>query len=364
MRIYRWWDDRPTIGGMTMPTTQYKWAVIGAGPAGIAAIGRLLDHGVGGEHIVWLDPHFAAGDLGRKWRRVPSNTSVKTFLEYLYASPAFRFGEAPLFALAQADPAETCALDLVADPLVWVSDRLREQVSTIRTTVTDLRLHQRHWIATAGIGEIEADNVILAVGATPKKLDYPGLTEIALDVALDPDKLAQLPLDGATVAVFGSSHSSMIALPNLLNRPVANVVNFYRSPLRYAVEFDGWTLFDDIGLKGHAAAWAKENIDGSHPARLHRMSVYDKDFDACVRKCDHVVYTIGFERRPLPRTPQWGTLHHNPSNGIIAPGMFGFGIAFPECRADPLGFAQHRVGLRKFMEYLDTVLPIWLAYGT
>lgn len=364
MRLYPRQPDRPTIEDVTTAMTQYKWAVIGAGPAGIAAVGRLLDHGVAGEHIAWLDPYFAAGDLGRKWRRVPSNTPVKTFLEYLYASPAFQFTEAPLFALAEADPSQTCALGLVAEPLVWISDRLRERVSAVRTTVTDLRLRQRHWIATTGVGEIECDNVILAVGATPKTLDHHGLTTIALDVALDPDKLAQLPLDGATVAVFGSSHSSMVALPNLLDRPVAKVVNVYRSPLRYAVEFDGWTLFDDIGLKGHAAAWAKEHVDGIHPARLQRISLYDKDFEAALGMCDHVVYTVGFERRTLPHTPQFGSLDYNPTNGIIAPGMFGLGIAFPERRADPLGFVQHRVGLRKFMQYLDAVLPIWLAYGT
>jgi hypothetical protein len=44
-------------------------------------------------------------------------------------------------------------------------------------------------------------------------------------------------------------------------------------------------------------------------------------------------------------------------------GLFGFGVAFPERRADPLGFPQYRVGLAKFMEYLNTVLPVWISYG-
>lgn len=38
----------------------YEWTVIGAGPAGIAAVGRLLDHGVAAERIAWVDPAFAA----------------------------------------------------------------------------------------------------------------------------------------------------------------------------------------------------------------------------------------------------------------------------------------------------------------
>ena len=71
--------------------TQYSWTVIGAGPAGIAAVGRLLDHGIAPEEIAWIDPEFSAGDLGGKWRAVPGNTHVASFLDYLTASPSFRF---------------------------------------------------------------------------------------------------------------------------------------------------------------------------------------------------------------------------------------------------------------------------------
>jgi hypothetical protein len=64
----------------------YAWAVIGAGPAGIAAVGRLLDHGIAAEQIAWIDPGFAAGDLGPKWRPVSSNTIAETFLSFLNGS--------------------------------------------------------------------------------------------------------------------------------------------------------------------------------------------------------------------------------------------------------------------------------------
>jgi hypothetical protein len=142
------------------------------------------------------------------------------------------------------------------------------------------------------------------------------------------------------------------------------VVNFYRSPLRYAVDLGDWTLYDDVGLKGHAARWARENIDGVYPERLDRVSIHSPEFQDRLAQCDHVVYTVGFERRQLPSTPQWGRLDYNPTNGIIAPGLFGFGIAFPECHTDPFGFTEHRVGLYKFMKYLNTVLPLWMSYGS
>lgn len=344
--------------------TSYAWAVIGAGPAGIAAVGRLLDQGIPQEKLAWIDPAFGAGDLGAKWRSVSSNTIAGTFLEYLNGAKAFRFSEAPPLPLREVDPAETCALALVADPLLWITDHLREQVQTFQTTATALYLENRRWRVETEGESVIADNVILAVGAVPRKLNYPQLDEIPVEVALDPEKLAAESLEGATVAVFGSSHSSMIALPHLLRHPVKKVINFYRSPLKYAVYLDDWILFDDTGLKGRAAEWARENIDGVYPDRLERYWVSSPEFDEKLRECDRVVYTVGFDRRELPATPQWGPLEYNQQNGIIAPGLFGLGIAFPEYAEDPYGYGQYRVGLKKFMDYLNSVLPLWTVYGT
>ncbi|MCV7396284.1 FAD/NAD(P)-binding protein [Mycobacterium paraseoulense] len=337
--------------------------MIGAGPAGIAAVGRLLDRGIPPDKIAWVDPAFAAGDLGGKWRSVSSNTIAGTFMSYLNGSASFRFSQAPPSPLAEVDPEETCALALVAEPLVWVTARLRERVHVFETTATTLTLRRRQWWVETLDPDLASDNVILAVGAVPRRLDYP-LDEIPVEVALDADKLAELPLEGATVAVFGSSHSSMIVLPHLLRLPVGKVINFYRSPLKYAVYLDDWILFDDTGLKGRAAEWARENIDGVHPERLERCLVSSPQFEEKVAECDHVVYTVGFEARKLPETPQWGPLQYNRMNGILAPGLFGLGIAFPEYAEDPYGYGQYRVGLKKFMDYLDAVLPLWMVYGT
>lgn len=343
--------------------TSYAWAVIGAGPAGVAAVGRLLDHGVAADSIAWVDPAFAGGDIGQKWRSVSSNTHVGLFLEYFNGSKSFRFDEAPPMPLREIDPQETCALGLVAEPLVWITGALREQVVTFTTTAIALYLENRRWRIQTEQGDIVSTNVILAVGAAAKTLCHPELDEIPVEVALDPEKLAREPLHGATVAVFGSSHSSMIVLPNLLRHPVKRVINFYRSPLKYAVYFDDWILFDDTGLKGRAAAWARENIDGVLPERLERCWVSSPEFAERLAQCDRAVYTVGFERRKLPETPQWGPLDYNRTNGILAPGLFGVGIAFPQYAQDPYGYGQFRVGLKKFMDYLDTVLPLWLAYG-
>jgi cation diffusion facilitator CzcD-associated flavoprotein CzcO len=166
-----------------MPT--YAWTVIGAGAAGIAAVGRLLDRGIPPETIAWIDPAFAGGDLGQKWRSVSSNTIAGTFLSFLNGSSAFRFSEAPPLPLREVDPEETCALALVAEPLVWVTDHLRERVDVFETTATALCLQRRQWTIQTKQQEVASENVILAVGAVPKKLSYPDLGEIPVEVALD-----------------------------------------------------------------------------------------------------------------------------------------------------------------------------------
>src|SRR6202012_175267 len=177
----------------------YAWTVIGAGPGGIAALGKLLDHGVADKDIAWIDRDFKAGDLGAKWRSVSSNTKVGAFLEYLNGAESFGFSDAPPMPLTEIDPEETCALALVADPLLWVTELLRERADTFETTATGLVLQNRQWRIDTEQQALASDNVIPAIGATPKTLNYPQLPEIPLDVALDPEKLADQPLETATV---------------------------------------------------------------------------------------------------------------------------------------------------------------------
>ena len=69
----------------------HKWTIIGAGPAGILALGHLLDNNIKPEEILWLDPKFNVGDLGGKWYNVTSNTSIKTFLDAAGSCKSFNF---------------------------------------------------------------------------------------------------------------------------------------------------------------------------------------------------------------------------------------------------------------------------------
>ena len=88
-----------------------QWTVVGAGPAGIAAVGKLLDSGVLPSSIAWVDPAFKVGDLGQKWRKVLSNTKVSLFLKYLRHCESFQYEKAGDFNLNHLDENSTCLLE-------------------------------------------------------------------------------------------------------------------------------------------------------------------------------------------------------------------------------------------------------------
>ncbi|HSW69708.1 MAG TPA: pyridine nucleotide-disulfide oxidoreductase [Gammaproteobacteria bacterium] len=343
----------------------YDWAVIGAGPSGIAAMGNLLDFGVKSDEIVWIDPHFAVGDFGMLWRNVPSNTKVNSFLKFLRACSSFDYQNChENFPIEKIDPKKTCALGLMADPLLWITKRLREKIFSVEDFAENIVLRDRKWEIQlrAGAG-VSAKNIVLAMGAESKQLNYSAPVVVPLQDAVDHERIQQHCEKEDTVAVFGSSHSATLVLRNLVNQGIKRIVNFYRAPMRYAVDMNDWILFDDTGLKGIAAEWARQNIDGKLPVNLERVYSNDENIEHFLPQCNKVVYAIGFHRRALPVVENIGHLAYIKECGIIAPGLFGIGIAFPEGKYNPLGIHEYRVGLSKFMEYLQRIVPVWLKYA-
>ncbi len=341
-----------------------EWAVIGAGPAGIAAVGKLIDQGIPAQKIGWIDPHFIVGDLGQKWSYVPSNTSVGLFLRFLNDCEAFNFKNRPSkFHLETLDLKETCTLKHIVQPLQWVTEHLKTRVHVHQTTAMALSLSKNCWEIKDQKGSLLAKNVILAIGSESKTLSLAGHELISLETALDPVKLKEAvgPLD--TIAVFGSSHSAILVLANLIELKAKKVINFYRSPHKYAVFLDDWILFDDTGLKGFSAKWAKEHLDGTLPHNLSRVLTSDHTFEESLALCNKAIYAVGFERRKLPILEQYERLHYDDRTGIIAPGLFGLGLAFPQAKFNPLGQLEFRVGLWKFMDFLNSILPIWIKYA-
>lgn len=344
---------------------KYQWAVIGAGPAGIAAVGKLLDHGIEAQQIAWVDPKFTVGDFGTHWRNVPSNTKVELFLKFLHNCQAFDFQNCPRdLALLSAQHNKTCYLSLMADSLQWVTHHLKQKVQAIHDFAENLVLSDRSWkVKLKNQSAIDATNVILAVGAEPKNLAFAKPAMIPLQDALDAQNIKNHVGPNDTVAVFGSSHSAILILRNLIESSVKQIINFYKDPLLYAVYFDDWILFDDTGLKGPTADWARHNLHEKLPHNLLRVYSNHENIEHYLPQCDKVIYSVGFERRALPIIEGLGHVKYIEQAGIIAPGLFGLGIAFPEAKYNPLGILEYRVGLWKFMDYLNRILPIWLKYS-
>lgn len=342
---------------------KFKWAVVGAGPAGIAAIGKLLDYGITPASILWIDPAFQVGDLGRCWQHVFSNTKVKLFLDFLNAIKAFSYQHAPHdFPLNHLSPNETCALRDVFEPLQWVSDQLRTLVYSDVTHIHSMTLSERQWCLKTDSTIYHADNVILATGAVPTQLNYPGIETIPFEIAIDKARLIEAIKPSETYAVFGSSHSAIIIINHLVSLGVNKVINFYRSPCRYAVDMGDWILFDNTGLKGHSAEWARQHIDGTLPANLVRYNSSESNVAKYLPECNKAIYATGFTARHTIAISDYAHHDYNPHVGIIGPGLFGVGIAYPELKSDPFGSVESQVGLWKFMTYLNKVMPVWFKY--
>ena len=343
----------------------FEWSVVGAGPAGIAAVGKILDSGVEPQSILWIDPFFSVGDLGRFWSTVSSNTSVQLFLDFLKALSAFQYDETSNdFNINQLPRDKTCQLNEIVKPLQWVTDHFVNQVHAVKSSVKEISLHNRLWSLNTGGQHFKAKNVILATGSEPSRLNYSDADVVPFETAINQTLLSDVVDKNKTYGVFGSSHSAIMIIRYLCEMQVKQVINFYRSPCRYAVKLDDWILFDNTGLKGDTARWARNHIDGELPSNLVRYQATPQNIDSHLARCDKVIYAVGFARRQSVNILNYENIEHDPHVGIIGPGLFGLGIGFPELKKDPYGRPELQVGLWKFMKYLNHVFPLWKQYHT
>ncbi|KAJ3493955.1 hypothetical protein NLG97_g4392 [Lecanicillium saksenae] len=227
------------------------------------------------------------------------------------------------------------------------------------------------------------------------------LANLDLDTALKPTLLAKTldPNTPATIGVVGASHSAILVLLNLYNlaatsHPHLRIKWFSRhKELRYAKPMDGWILYDNTGLKGDAAQWARENLEEATFHASPASQVITKLFTGTgpgeqqvyqdqLPQCTHLVQAIGYQRDPLPllsaveraeSEPLTLPINHDGISGrffatqdqdsgsaSFIPGLFGAGIAFPERVTDPAGNVEHAVGFWKFMRFLQRVVPQWV----
>lgn len=342
-----------------------EWTIVGAGPAGIVAIGILLDLGIPAESIMWVDPLFKVGRLGEYYQNVPGNVKNSGFVSFLKACYTFQLVESKakdeLFLM---NPNEYNNLSIIVKPLQDITDYLLSEVRSIKSNIKKLDFDNELWYVTGlDNSTFTSRHVILATGSHPKTLDYDHMDVIPLDYALDKDALKHMVREHDIIGVFGSSHSAILILKFLSELLVKQIVNFYKHPLVYAIEGGTWTINNVNGLKGITAQWAKEVLTHNPPHNLLRLTSTQKNLDHYLPLCNKIIYAIGFVQNNLPETTinteKIEDLPFDKETGAIGPRLFGIGIAFNAQIDTPYG-KESAIGLNGFMKYAQAVIPTWL----
>ena len=380
-----------TAASRSLATVQssklYDAVVVGAGPGGLTCVSNLLDQGL--SKICMVDPAFNAGRINEKYREVPSNTKTGMFAKWATGTDTFSeiIDHSPkgnaFEKLKSFDQDKGCQLGDAIDVAKLLSDGLRRdsRVTTVTSRIHDLTKERDVWSLPEH--DIKADRVVLAHGshprANPMVEHFPHVKPVDLDTSLSPTALRKAVPAGSKVGVIGSSHSAVLALKNLHDLGNVSIVNFYRSPLLYAIYKDTWTLYDNTGLKGIAADWAKEVLASEHlPPTLRRVNLKEDGrsekeiYDAELKDCTHLVSAIGYQMNELPRIevdrktvqpdfdPLTGKFHQKHGDQDYLPGIYGAGIAYPERVTDPEGNVESAVGWFKFMKFVKRVAPQWV----
>jgi hypothetical protein len=342
------------------------WTVVGAGPAGIAVVGLLIDLGIDAKSITWIDPEFNVGRLGNYYYNVPGNAHTKMYIDFLQACRSFQqCAPTAIDELKKLDLMTAYPLHVIIDPLRDITECFKRQVVPVQGKINALHFENNRWHIGIDAGAhsltISSYYVALATGSHPIEYDYPCQQVIPLDLALDKDLLAKQVRPEDTVALVGSAHSAILILRFLSELPVGRIINFYKKPIVYTADMGTWIQNQEAGLKGSTAQWAKNVLEKNPPVNILRIFNTAEALDAWLPICNKIIYAVGFERNDLPPINGSQELIYDDISGVIAPRLFGIGIAFPEKFTYPDGNIEHRVGLKFFMEYAQRVVPQWIV---
>jgi hypothetical protein len=353
----------PTFNKCDDSFLNVEWTVVGAGPAGIAVVGILLDSGVLPQQIMWIDPTFNVGRLGQYYSNVPGNARVQQYIDFLKACKSFsECKSTAIDYLFNLPPNQTPELKFIVDPLIDITDYLRMQVQSSVDQLTGLDFNNNQWLVSTKNTAFNSNRVVLATGAHPRQIQYKGIPQIPLDLALDKSKLATFINPDDSVGVVGSAHSALLIVKYLTELPVKFIYNFYRKPIVFPIPVNGGIAWQEAGIKGELAKWLQNSFIPNPPKNVWRIFNTDDALNTWLPKCSKVIFACGFDRNELP--PVQGTnidySNYDNATGVIGPRLFGVGIAFPEKKVDPLGNVEYLVGLPFFMPYIQKIVPDWM----
>jgi hypothetical protein len=333
-----------------------KVCIIGAGASGILLSLLLQQFGLSTNDFCIIDPHFDGGDLQRKWPNVISNTPWSA------TTDAFRrclpSVELPKWA-KELPPDQPTPLRTIAKLLRDLFHARKFQ--TVRGTVEKAiwKPEDGTWIvyvqSGTGITEINATRVLFAQGSVPKHYDMP-IPSIPLEVALDADRIKTYVKSSDQVIVFGTNHSGIIVLKNLVDNDVGRIVGVHKGSKPFIWARDA----EYEGLKLDGAAVADSIISGKYPSI--RLVSYDNTPNLIreTRNATWVVYATGFQPDTTIRVSDESTdishTEYDPNTGVLknAPNAWGFGIAYPSQAPDGI---HYDVGISSFLEHFHKQIP-------
>jgi hypothetical protein len=340
------------------------WAVVGAGPAGIAVVGILIDLGVNPRLIHWIDPKFNVGRLGEYYYHVPGNAKTAEYIAFVNECNFFKVcSTEALERLRSHDPQDRCTLSLVIDALRDLTTYLHTHISSHKKNIDSFTFGKNNeWIMHCSDGStITAHNVVLATGGTPRSLAYSCKQEIPLDFALDKKQLEVLVEPEDTIAVVGGSHSAVLVLKHLHELKVKRVLNFFQSPLCYAEDMGEGNPIIAFGLKGVTGRWAYDVLEKGKAGTIARIYNSEESRRVWLPLCNKIIYAVGYERTEIPLIGYDSAhLTYDGTTGIVMPQLFGMGMAFPEEVTTETGESYQLIGIADFMEYAQRVIPEWL----
>ncbi len=340
------------LGSSTLTFPIYEWAIIGAGPGGITALGVLLNLNINPQTIIWIDREFNLGRMGKYYRNVPGNLQTKRLTSYINECETFqKFKSQTRDALFTYDPELFQPLYIMIEPLIDATHYLRSQTYSLQDSVISVTRDNNYWILEGENNTIYAHKVILAIGSHPKKHYYP-LVEINSDEALDKEKLYSFVLPQDCIAVFGGMHSALLILKNLSELGVKKIINFYASPYFYGKP-------GAAGLEGITAEWAKTVLENNPPANLIRVQNTQENINEYLPLCNKVIYAMGYERNPILVNGS-STYQFDESTGVIEPHLYGIGIAFAPTMKMANGKRVELNGFNTYLKYAQILIPNWI----
>ena len=312
--------------------------IVGAGVTGLLAVSSFVKNKV--EKIGIIDPRFSGGDLIEKYGSVQSNTPVQKTVDALKLID-------PLFETTIDIPLDKTALLYVHTKLIKeFANKYLQKVDCIQDTVISISYTDAKWNVQTSDTLYESKTVLLCHGSEPKVFKS-GIPTVPLHIALNKEALKMFLTPNDKLLVFGTAHSGALILQNCEDLSIETTALYKKEkPFYFANEGE----YD--GIKEDAEHIAKRILNNEfNYVKLVSIEKIDTLLKVA-KQATKVIYAIGFEKRELEIRFNNETIHSNvydKKTGLIAKGLYGFGIAYPSSAPDNI---HVDVGIISFAEHI------------